>query len=166
MIDGPDRDQPRFSEGHVPWVDDAIRAAIAEVSDPEAKGFSGAACGGDLLFCRAWLATGRHLTIFLPRPLEAFLDESVRFAGSMWESLFRNVVSAASTTVISPEPGMSELDDPHTPNNLRMLAAALDDPPVTGIFVWDGQGGDGPGGTRHMVNEVHQVGGDVAIIEP
>jgi hypothetical protein len=166
MIDRPDRDQPRFSESHVPWVDDAIRAAIAEVSDPEAQGFSGAACGGDLLFCRAWLATGRHLTIFLPRELEPFLDESVRFSGPEWENLFRSVVSATSTTVIAPEPGMSELDDPHTPNNLRMLAAALDDPPVTGIFVWDGQGGDGPGGTRHMVNEVRQVGGDVTIIEP
>jgi hypothetical protein len=166
MIDKPDRDQPRFSEGHVPCVDDAIRAAVAEVPDPDAQGFSGAACGGDLLFCRAWLATGRRLTIFLPRDLEPFLDESVRFGGPEWENLFRRVISAASTTVIAPEPGMGELDDPHTPNNLRMLAAALDDPPVTGIFVWDGHGGDGPGGTPHMVYEVHRVGGKVTIIEP
>lgn len=166
MIDGPDRDRPRFSENDVPRVDDAIEAAVADVSDPDARGFSGAACGGDLLFCRAWLATGRHLTVFLPRQIEAFLDESVRFAGPMWEELFNDVICAAASTVAAPEPGMNELDDPHTPNNLRMLAAALDHPPVTGIFVWDGQGGDGPGGTRHMVNEVRQVGGQVTIIEP
>ena len=166
MIDGPDRDRPRFSKTDVPQVDNAIGAAVTDVSDPDAQGFSGAACGGDLLFCRAWLATGRHLTVYLPRELEPFLDESVRFAGPTWERLFDDVVSAPATTFMGPEPGMSELDDPHTANNLRMLAAAVNDPPVAGIFLWDGQGGDGPGGTRHMVNEVRRVGGDVTIIEP
>lgn len=166
MIDKPDRQEPRFPEDHVPLIDDAINTAIAEVADPGARGFSGAACGGDLLFCRAWLATGRHLHIFLPRATEQFLDESVRFAGTVWEDLFRSVASAIPTTVIGPEPGMGELDDPHTSNNLRMLAAAFEHPPVVGIFVWDRQGGDGPGGTGHMVNEVRRVGGDARIIEP
>jgi hypothetical protein len=166
MIDQPGRQRPRFPEEHLPRVDDAIRAAIDEVSDPEAGAYSGAACGGDLLFCRSWLATGRHLTVFLPRSPEEFLDESVRFAGPEWEATFTTVVSDPNTTTVGPEPGLGDRDDPHAPNNLRMLAAALDHPPVIGIFVWDGQGGDGPGGTGHMVHEVRVAGGDVTIIEP
>jgi hypothetical protein len=31
--------------------------------------------------------------------------------------------------------------------------------------VWDGGGGDGPGGTEHMVNEVRRLGGRVSWID-
>jgi hypothetical protein len=167
MIDAPGRSTPRFPVDHVGRVDDELRRAIAETTDPEAEAVAGAACGSDLLFCRAWLDTGRRLSVFLPRHTEDFLDESVRFAGQEWEELFFSVVDHSAATVIGPEPGMDELEDPHTPNNLRMLERARQgDPPIRGIFVWDGGGGDGPGGTRHMVSEVEGFGGEVMIIEP
>lgn len=144
-----------------------MRSAVEATSDRAAEASAGAACGGDLLFCRAWLDSGRRLTVFLPRETEAFLEESVRFAGAEWEELFREVVTHRDTTVIGPEPGMDDLDDPHTPNNLRILERARQgDPPIRGIFVWDGGEGDGPGGTGHLESEVRQAGGEVTIIAP
>ncbi len=166
MIDGPDRSPPRFPADDVPGVERAIKAVIGSIDDASAEAFSGAACGGDLLFCQAWLDTRRRLTVFLPRATESFLDESVRFAGPQWIAAFEAVIDHANTTVVGPEPGMDELEDPHSPNNLRMLEYAVRRPPLHGIFVWDGAGGDGPGGTKQMVAAVREAGGEVTIIDP
>jgi hypothetical protein len=167
MIDTADRATPRFPPSHVSRVETAIRDVVRSLADPEAEAFSGAACGGDLLFCEVWLEAGRGLTVFLPREVGAFLEESVSFAGEEWVQRFQSVVAHPSTTVVGPEPGMDDLEDPHTPNNLRMLEWARQAaPPLRGIFVWDGGGGDGPGGTGHMVETVRESGGEVAVIEP
>lgn len=167
MIDAPGRAEPRFPADRVPHVRRAVRRAVGGVDDPDAVAVSGAACGGDLIFAEAWLATDRPLTVFLPRLIESFLDESVRFAGPEWEAAFTAVVAHPGTTVVDPGPAMDTLVDPHTPNNLRMLKrASTVEPPLIGIFVWDGGGDDGPGGTRHMVSTVHDLGGRATIIHP
>jgi hypothetical protein len=167
MIDSADRTTPRFPPDQVARVGAAVRAAVDAITDPEAEAFSGAACGGDLLFCMAWLDGSRRLTVLLPRETESFLDESVSFAGDEWVQHFAFVVEHPATTVIGPEPGMDELEDPHTPNNLRMLERARRAaPPIRGIFVWDGAGGDGPGGTGHMVKAVRESGGEATVIAP
>ena len=166
MIDSPDRSSPRFAADDVPRVQDAIRESVDSVDDPHAEAFSGAASGGDLLFCQAWLDAGRRLKVYLPREVDAFLAESVGPAGQGWVDAFIEVTEHPATTVIGPEPGMDELEDPHTLNNQRMLADARKDAPMIGIFVWDGAGGDGPGGTGHMVKEVLDAGGQVSIIDP
>lgn len=166
MVDAPDRAEPRFPAEKVPAARTAIRAAIAGMTDPAARAVSGAASGGDLLFCEEWLCTGRPLTIFLPRETESFLDESVRFAGPPWEEMFHQVVGADGVRVVGPEPGMEDLADPHSPNNLRMISAALEGGAVDAIVLWDGGGGDGPGGTAHMVAQVEDSGGRVVVINP
>jgi len=167
MVDAPGRGRPRFPPNLVPQVRRRIEEAVGTIDDPNAEAVSGAACGSDLLFCEVWLAGGRRLRVFLPRQVEAFLDESVRFAGPEWEAAYRRVVGDDLTVVVEPDPGMAELEDPHTPNNLRMLDRARQgSAPLIGIFVWDGQGGDGPGGTRHMVSEIEASGGKVTVIPP
>lgn len=141
--------------------------AITDIEDPDTVAVSGAACGADLLFCHAWLATDRRLEVFLPRDPEAFLDESVRFAGPEWEARFHRVVDHPKTEVVGAPPDLIRMENPHTANNLRILERArLGTLPLRGIFVWDGSGGDGPGGTRHMVSEVEDAGGEVLLIEP
>lgn len=166
MVDAPDRADPRFPPDKVPAARTAIRSAIDDFTDPAATAISGAACGADLLFCEEWLSLDRHLTIYLPREVESFLDESVRFAGAHWEEMFHRVVAADRVRLVGPEPGMEDLTDPHSPNNLRMISAALEGDEVTSIVLWDGGGGDGPGGTAHMVREVRDNGGRVVIIDP
>lgn len=167
MVDGPGRAVPRFPPAHVPRVAAAVEGAVAAVDDPAATAVAGAACGGDLLFGEAWLATGRRLTVFLPRPAEAFLEESVRFAGQRWEEAFERVVAHPHTTLVGPDPDAPEDADVHAANNLRMLESALrSGPPLHGIVLWDRRGGDGPGGTGQMVAAIEQAGGHVTIIEP
>ena len=167
MVDGPGREVPRFPPAHVPRVAAAIEGAVTAVGDPAATAVAGAACGGDLLFCEAWLTTGRRLTVFLPRAEDAFLEESVRFAGQEWETAFERVVSHPHTTLVGPAQDASDDADAHAANNRRMLVSALRaGPPLHGIFVWDRGGGDGPGGTGQMVAAIEQAGGHVTIIEP
>ena len=36
---------------------------------------------------------------------------------------------------------------------------------MTLIAVWDGKGGDGPGGTEHMIHTAREKGADVVIIK-
>ena len=167
MIDAPERERPRFPPSHVHTARLAVATVIAGIDEADAIGISGLACGGDLIFAELWLAMGRRLLGYLPRPVEAFLDESVRPAGPEWVEAFDRVVAHPSTTVVGPSPEILDADDPHTPNNQRMLAEAIRlSPPLHAVVVWDGRSGDGPGGTAHLVAEVLEAGGTVATIEP
>lgn len=167
MVDAPDRTEPRFPADRVPSVQRHIAEAISLIDDPEERAVSGLACGGDLLFAEEWLKTGRALQAFLPRPVEGFLDESVRFAGEEWVASFHRVTSHAMVSVVGPDDEMLRLEDPHTVNNLRMLEAARrQGGTIHGVFLWDGGGGDGPGGTQQLVSAVLEAGGSVTILDP
>ena len=131
------------------------------------EAISGLACGGDLLFVEEWLKTGRPLHAYLPREEPEFLDESVRFAGEDWVESFHEVSADPNLAVTGPDEGMRGMDDPHTANNLRMLEAALQRPgSLFGLFLWDGKGGDGPGGTEHLASAVVEEGGSVTVLRP
>jgi hypothetical protein len=48
-----------------------------------------------------------------------------------------------------------------------MLEGALQRPgSLYGLFLWDGKGGDGPGGTEHLASEVVEEGGSVTVLRP
>jgi len=167
MVDAPGRTEPRFPPERVPLARRHIAEVIRLIDDSEARAVSGLACGGDLLFAGEWLTTGRALQAFLPRPVEEFLDESVRFAGEEWVGSFHQVMADPMVRVVGPDEEMLRLDDPHTANNLRMLEAARrQGGTIRGVFLWDGSGGDGPGGTQQLVAEVLESGGSVTILDP
>jgi hypothetical protein len=167
MIDAPDRPSPRFPPERVPLVRRAIADAVWLIDDIDVEAISGLACGGDLLFAEEWLKTGRPLHAYLPREEADFLDESVRFAGEEWVDSYREVKSDPNLVLIGPDEQMLQLDDPHSVNNLRMLDAALSRPgALHGLFLWDGEGGDGPGGTEHLATAVVEEGGSVTVLRP
>jgi hypothetical protein len=167
MVDASGRPSPRFPPERVPVARLAIAEAIWLVDEADAEGISGLACGGDLLFAEEWLKTGRPLHAYLPREEADFLDESVSFAGQEWVDLFREVTGDPNLVLIGPDPDMLRLDDPHTANNLRMLDAALLRPgSLHALFLWDGKGGDGPGGTEHLASAVVEEGGSVTVLRP
>jgi hypothetical protein len=167
MVDAPDRAEPRFPAHRVAQARRDISEVIGEIDDPEARAVSGLACGGDLLFAEEWLKTGRPLQAFLPRPVEEFLDESVRFAGDEWVASFHRVIADPMVSVVGPDDEMLGQEDPHSANNLRMLEAARrEGATVHGVFLWDGSRGDGPGGTQHLASELIEAGGTVTILDP
>ena len=147
MVDAPDRPSPRFPASECLRCGGRLRKPSGCSTTPTRR-ISGLACGGDLLFAEEWLKTGRPLHAYLPREEADFLDESVRFAGEDWVDSFRQVTADPNLVLNGPDEDMLDLDDPHTANNLRMLDAAVLRPgTLYALFLWDGKGGDGPGGT-------------------
>ena len=170
MIDAPDRSSPRFPAALEPEVARALEDELARLgAGPTDVAISSGACGGDLLFAEALLGRGVPLRIYLPFEEPKFLEKSVRFAGARWEARFRDVVARSqlflAPDVLGPLP---EGADPYERTNLWMLdeARRIGGPKVVFLCLWNGEGGDGPGGTQHMMEAVRRPpGGDVVWID-
>lgn len=165
MIDAPGRKRPRFPPGMEPIARRAIAQTLSRLRVREGNlAISGGACGGDLLFAEEALARGAGSALYLPLDQGTFLSESVDFAGGDWHARFL-VVAARSTRHVAPvELGpLPEGEDAFERNNLWMLREALGHGPdnVDFVCLWNGEEGDGPGGTRHMMEEVRGRGGRV-----
>ena len=163
MIDAPGREKPRFPPDKEPIAARAIASALADLDvGPGDLSICGGACGGDLLFAEAALARGARLELYIPFEEPTFLEKSVDFAGGDWRARFfaakaRGVLHVAARELGPPQEG----EDPYERNNRWMMDAALRFGADKADFVclWNGEGGDGPGGTKHMMEEVRQRGG-------
>jgi hypothetical protein len=162
-IDAPDRPQPRFpaaSEGEAATM---IRAAVEEeqrlAGEAPIEGIAGGASGGDTLFHELAGELGIHTSLLLALPRDPFAAESVVDAGPDWMERFRALCETLDTKVLAETaelPHWLAARDGYTiweRNNLWMLHNALSrsEADVTLIVLWDGKGGDGPGGTADMV---------------
>lgn len=169
MIDAPGRAKPRFPPSLEPRVARAVREKLSELdAGAEDLGISSAACGGDLLFAEAALERSVPLRLYLPFEEETFLQKSVEFADSDWPARYRAVVSRAEVFIALRELGpLEEGVDPYERTNLWMLGEArrIAGEKLMFICVWDGEAGDGPGGTKHMMSVVREGGGAVHWID-
>jgi hypothetical protein len=163
MIDAPGREKPRFPPDKEPVAASAIWSALADLDvGPRDLCICGGACGGDLLFAEAALKRSARLELHIPFDEEAFLQKSVDFADADWRARFGAVRARAILHILPLERGPTpEGKDPYERNNLWMLEAACRFGPdkVDFVCLWNGESGDGPGGTRHMMEEVQKAGG-------
>jgi hypothetical protein len=163
MIDAPGRAKPRFPPDKEPLAANAITAVLADLNlGPDDLAICGGACGGDLLFAGAALACGSRLELYIPFDEPTFLEKSVDVGGLNWRARFfaakaRGIVHVAPRELGPPQEG----EDQYERNNRWMLDAAsrFGADKVDFVCLWNGEGGDGPGGTRHMMEEVSQRGG-------
>jgi hypothetical protein len=157
MIDAPGRKQPRFPADKESIARDAIVDTLTQVgTGPGDLAICGGACGGDLIFAEACLARGTGLELYLPFDEPTFLAESVDFAAASWHDRFLAAASKATMHVAPAELGpLRPGEEPYERNNMWMLESAARFGPEKIVFIclWDGQGGDGPGGTRHLMAE-------------
>jgi tetratricopeptide (TPR) repeat protein len=171
MIDKPDRAEARFPPAIEPLVKQAIAQKLDELAiNADDLAITSAACGGDLLFVETCLARGVRTEMRIPFDEPTFVQNSVSFAGAPWQQRF----SAAkhhplAKLVVMPErlgPVPDKLNA-YMRNNRWMLYAALAYGPekVRFVSLWDGQKGDGPGGTEDMVNTVRKYSGEVHILD-
>ena len=158
MIDAAGRKQPRFPADKESIAGDAIADTLTQSGIGAGDlAICGGACGGDLIFAEACLVRGAGLELYLPFDQPTFLAESVDFAGANWHDRFLAAASKATMHVASAELGpLRPGEEPYERNNMRMLESAARFGPEKIVFIclWDGQGGDGPGGTRHLMEEV------------
>lgn len=159
MVDAPDRKTPRFPSGKECAAAAAIVKTLEEIGSGRGDiGICGGACGGDLLFAEACLARGLSLELYIPLDEPTFLINSIDFADADWRERYL-VAKARATLHFAPEelgPLRSE-EDPYERNNQWMLqSAARLGEKIVFICLWDGQGGDGPGGTQHLMKQARR----------
>jgi hypothetical protein len=171
MIDAPNRKEPRFPADKEEIAAAAIAAKLDELkAGPNDLAFCGGACGGDLLFAEACLERGMRLDVRIPFDEPTFLQKSVAFAGDGWVDRYYKMKSNDKTRVyVMPEElgPLQENADPYARNNRWQLYTALSWGPdkVRFICLWNRQGGDGPGGTKHMYDTVQKYSGRVYVLD-
>ena len=163
MIDAPGREKPRFPPDKEPIAARAIAEALGDLGvGPADLAIYGGACGGDLLFAEAALARGARLELYIPFDEPTFLEKSVDFAGLDWRARYFAAKAPALLHVAPSELGpIPEGEDAYERNNCWMLDSALrfGANKVDFVCLWNGEGGDGPGGTRHMIDAIRNRGG-------
>lgn len=169
MIDAPGRPKPRFPAALEGAVANAIGAEIDALgASPADMAITSGACGGDILFAELMLDRRVPTRIYLPFEEPTFLEKSVNFANERWPQRYHAVVARSTrfiaTQILGPLP---EGADPYERTNLWMVDEARDTggDNIVLICLWDGKGGDGPGGTKHMMDAVRQNGGNVRWID-
>lgn len=194
MVDAPGREKPRFPPDKEGLAREKIRAAVVkemETGAGVAFGYAGGANGGDILFQEVCKELGIETRLHLAVPPKDYVRKSVKKGGDNWvarfweiynEHLARKQVRLLSEAADVPD----DKDELHLPawlrekknygiwqrNNLWMLFNALDeacdpksaDPNLTLIALWDGAGGDGPGGTADLVKKVDDLGARCVIL--
>ena len=131
-------------------------------------GFSSAARGSDLLFIEELKNLNGCPQIFLPFPREEFKKTSVGYG---WDKRFDKALSDVEVTELSSElPPEDKQPEAYTACNAKVLESAiakaklLDEEPVL-ITVWNGNPGDGAGGTADAVRAWQEEGYEVEQID-
>lgn len=177
MVDAPDRAAPRFPPACVPAAAAQIAAALDQLqAGPDDLGLTQGAAGGDLLFAEAAQEHGMALQFLQPFAEAEFIERSVRPVcdGDDWVARYRAVAARlANPPQVMPAPTAGAAppcdarDNPFERCNRWLLDTALarGGDQVWLLCLWDGQGGDGAGGTAHMVGEVQRHHGHVIHID-
>jgi hypothetical protein len=174
MVDAPGRAVARFPAALVGAAAARIEGALAEIdAGPADLALTQGAAGGDLLFAEACLARAVPLRLFLPLQESEFVAQSLLPVedGAAWHARFRDVVARLDQPPSEAPVVLGALaagEDAFVRANLWLLASALafGTERLRCICLWDGGGGDGPGGTRHLVDAVCAAGGTVLRIDP
>jgi hypothetical protein len=178
-LDAPGRAQPRFPAA----AESEARRMIAEAIDRERAnvdgpviGLAGGASGGDILFHELCVERGIATVMHILCSREAFVAASVADGGDTWIARYDQLAAKLPVRIL----GNSE-DGMNPPRWLRsaknysvwersnrwMLHNALvyGAPKVTLIALWNGEKGDGPGGTQHMVETAKLRGARAVVLD-
>lgn len=176
IMDAPDRPQPRFPPSREAHAAARIAEALAALdAGPADIGYTQGAAGADLLFAEGALQRGVRMQLLLPFEIDEFVRRSVLPAahGERWRERFHAVVARLDRPprILTHEPGAGghpAVANPFERCNLWLLDTALawGAERLRLVCLWNGEGGDGAGGTAHMVAETRRRGGEVIRIPP
>jgi hypothetical protein len=171
MIDATTRPKPRFPAAKEPAAARKIAEALETLSaGPEDLALTQGACGGDLLFTEACQQRGVKVQWLQPFDESEFIQKSVVCHSETWRARYLAAKAKLTTEVRSAPQDLGPLppeSDPYERCNLWLFETALSygTGRVQFICLWDGGGGDGPGGTAHMYQEVKRRTGQVTWID-
>jgi hypothetical protein len=163
MVDAPGRPRPRFPASEVPRVASEVAAALDRWAvGPATTLVTGGARGADILAAEAARERGARLRLVLAMAPEEFVAASVALPGSDWTRRFRDLLGDAEVEVVDGDAGHVFT---RTNERIVAIARALDAHPCA-IVVWDGEPGDGPGGTEDFVGRLGATGERLVVIDP
>ena len=173
MVDAPGRAKPRLPAAKLPQATQALEQALDTLGAGAGDLLlTQGAAGGDLLCAEACRARGVRVQLLLPLAEPEFIEQSVlpSDGGEDWRRRYFELKAALQDPprVMSDELGPLPKDvNAFERCNLWLLYSALawGQEKVRFICLWDGGGGDGPGGTAHMYNEVKRRTGRVSWID-
>ncbi len=155
MVDQPDRPRLRFPQE----LEDRVRGALATRLKKYTNkiGYSGAACGSDILFLEEMLKQKSDVNIVLPSPPETFEKTSVDIIPNTdWQARFRRILDEATSTIVVAKGSALANDVSYEYANrfqegLATLRAQTLDTKLVHLAVWDKAQGDATGGTASVV---------------
>ena len=166
MVDTPDRPEPRFPAEQVPRVAEEVRAALERWHvGADTTLVTGGARGADIVGAEAARERGARLRLVLAFEPATFVARSVALAGTDWERRFYALLPEAEVEVA----GGADDDEVFARTNERIIEVArmIDERPHA-VIVWNGEEGDGAGGTSHFVSSLGHGSDDerLVVIDP
>ena len=173
MIDRPDRAEPRFPPEKEAAALERIEKALSDLDAGEQDiAFCQAAAGGDLLFLEACQRRQVRCQVLLPFEEPVFLQKSVLASrdGERWRDRYFAMKDQLKLPlrVMPQELGAGPPErNPYERCNIWLLYSALacGIPRVRFMCLWDGQKGDGIGGTAHLIQEMERRSGRIQWID-
>jgi hypothetical protein len=182
MIDAADRKTERFPARMEALARERIGHAVAEEkarSGGRLHGIAGGACGGDILFHEVCAELGVPTQLYLALPEDLYVVRSVQHGGPQWVERFRKLCKdvprrqlVESVDDAAQEPLPPWLREKPEYNifrraNLWMLHNALSAgaTQVTVIALWNGEPGDGRGGTSDMLQRATERGAKPVVLD-
>jgi hypothetical protein len=185
MVDALGRQPPRFPADKEPVAAQRIGEELDALgASSEDLALCQAAAGGDLLFLEACLQRGVRCQVLLPFPEPEFVAKSIlpSAGGGRWrdryfavrerlenqEQAFDEKQRMDPLRIMPVELGpLPSGADPFERCNLWLLFSTLSWGVAKARFLclWNGGGGDGPGGTEHIYKEVEARTGRVTWID-
>jgi hypothetical protein len=175
-IDAPDRDKPRFPASAEGAAKEAIRTMVSRqmgLADGAMLAVAGGANGGDILFLEVCRELGVPIKMLLALPPEQFIPESVEAGSGDWVARFKVLFEAGGGPVLAQDKtlprwlGEKAGYDFWQRNNMWLIAYALARGPkhFAVAALWDGEEGDGPGGTGNMVATAQKNGAEFVWLD-
>jgi hypothetical protein len=172
-VDAPGRDPKRFPEECAASAKEEIRQRLVSLK-PD-LGIAGAASGGDILFHEVCEELKIPSKIRLVIPPQFYVQKSVSESGPQWTDRFWKLIDSRKEDVkvlgdsqqlpdwLKNKPAYSVWQRA----NLWMLeeAIALNPRRLTVLALWDGRAGDGPGGTKDLLEQAKEVGATPIVID-
>ena len=171
MIDAPTRPTPRFPAAKELIAAQRIAEALEKlVAGPEDLALTQGACGGDLLFTEACQKRGVPVQWLQPFDEPTFIQKSVVCHSETWRDRYLKAKTKLTTQIRSAPQELGPLPtgvDPYERCNVWLLSTAFayGVTKVHFICLWNGDKGDGRGGTAHMYQEVKRQTGQVIWID-
>jgi hypothetical protein len=176
-VDAPNRPKPRFP--NTPenvarareWLKQAIKTEIDAAEGGTVSGIGGAASGCDLLFHEACAELGIKTKVCLAMPRAHYVRRAVADGGPEWVEKFNKLIDRNPPVVLSDGDALPPWAEGiagysvFQRGNIWVMEDALlnSDADVTLLALWNGEAGDGPGGTADMVQLAKSHGAKVCI---